>query len=386
MTTMQGTTTRMTTARRTSPRLLATAAAVILAALLLLPAGAAAKKNSSPPIKHVFVVVLENENAAETFSPTSQIPYLAQTLVKKGAFIPNYYGIGHSSLPNYLALISGQAPNQQTQDDCGTYTEFAPATPAPNGQFLGDGCLFPASVPTLAGQLTAKKKTWRGYMEDMVTSCRHPVPGTPDTTQAARVGDQYAARHNPFVYFRSITDTPACAANDVDLSRLQTDLKRQSTTATYSMIVPNLCNDAHDGPCVDGAAGGLVQANGWLQRNIPPILKSPGYKHGGLLIVTFDEAEGGGPTGDGSACCGEIPGPNLALPGRIGPGGGRIGAVALSPCIKRHTTVRTAYNHYSLLHTVEKLFKLPPLGFAAGPGAAPFGKSLFNATKSKKCR
>ena len=61
-------------------------------------------------------------------------------------------------------------------------------------------------------------------MQDMTSSCRHPVLNSFDTTQQARVGDQYAARHNPFVYFHSLLDGGACAANDIDLSQLQTDL------------------------------------------------------------------------------------------------------------------------------------------------------------------
>ena len=70
------------------------------------------------PIRHVFVLMLENQNAAVTFSGRPPSPYLAQTLPARGALLPNYYGIGHASLDNYIALISGQAPNEKTQLDC----------------------------------------------------------------------------------------------------------------------------------------------------------------------------------------------------------------------------------------------------------------------------
>ncbi|MGH8323622.1 MAG: transferrin receptor-like dimerization domain-containing protein, partial [Steroidobacteraceae bacterium] len=72
--------------------------------------GKASSTGSTPPIRHVFVLLLENESASVTFGNTSPAPYLAQSLPAQGALLPNYYGIGHLSLDNYLALISGQAP------------------------------------------------------------------------------------------------------------------------------------------------------------------------------------------------------------------------------------------------------------------------------------
>ena len=82
--------------------------------------------------------------------------------------------------------------------------------------------------------------------------CRHPAPAAIDDTQKAEVGDQYAARHNPFVYFAGIAGSADCAKRDVDLSRLPTDLASASSTPTLSYITPNLCHDGHDAPCVDG--------------------------------------------------------------------------------------------------------------------------------------
>ena len=42
----------------------------------------------------------------------------------KGKLLTQYYGIGHASLDNYIAEISGQAPNPETQGDCVKYVEF----------------------------------------------------------------------------------------------------------------------------------------------------------------------------------------------------------------------------------------------------------------------
>ena len=355
------------------------AALIVVVALLGTSAGTASAK--LPHINHVFIVVLENENAADTFGPDTPAPYLAQTLRSKGAFLPNYYAIGHLSLDNYIAMVSGQGPNAETQSDCQIYTDFLPGIPTTDGQYIGQGCVYPPGVETIANQLEGSGYAWKGYMEDMGTPCRHPAINSPDDTQNAEVGDQYAARHNPFVYFRSIIDFPTCAQNDVDFSHLATDLQQDSTTPSYSFITPNLCNDGHDSPCVDGRPGGLETADQWLRSNVPAILGSPGFQNHGLLIITFDEAESGpGGEADSSACCGEVPGPNTINPGgpTPGPGGGRIGAVLLSPCIKPGTTDSTPYNHYSLLRTIERNFGLPYLGFARSPDPGAIGSATLN--------
>jgi hypothetical protein len=208
----------------------------------------------------------------------------------------------------------------------------------------------------------------------MHRACRHPALNTVDTTQKAEVGDQYAARHNPFVYFHSIIDSKKCAKRNVVLKKLPKDLAKVRTTANLTYITPNLCNDAHDSPCVDGRKGGLATANKWLKRWVPKILASPAYQKNGLLIVTFDEAETGSTDG-ADACCGEGPGPNSPLPGITGLGGGRTGSVLVSRFIKAGSFNDTPYNHYSLLRTIENLFQLKPLGYAAD--ARGFGADVF---------
>src|SRR6476469_9586892 len=54
--------------------------------------GAAAAHAATPPIKHVFVIVLENKDYTDTFGPGSKAPYLSKTLVSQGQFLPQYYG------------------------------------------------------------------------------------------------------------------------------------------------------------------------------------------------------------------------------------------------------------------------------------------------------
>src|SRR3954464_6970384 len=218
----------------------------VIAALAAGVVGATAQSSGTatlPHLKHVFIVVLENENADETFGPNSEIPYLAQTLKKMGAFVPNYYGTGHLSLDNYISMVSGQGPNAETQSDCQFYSKFLPGTPTSDGQYVGQGCVYPPGVQNIATQLEGNGYTWKGYMQDMANSspaqpatCRHPALNSRDSTQTATAADQYAARHNPFVYFESIIDFPTCQANDVDLSRLTPEARSAQATPHIPLI------------------------------------------------------------------------------------------------------------------------------------------------------
>ncbi|HEY0386801.1 MAG TPA: alkaline phosphatase family protein [Gaiellales bacterium] len=359
--------------------LLMRAAAIICAlgaSLSLAVSGAAAAP--LPPIKHVWIVVLENKSYATTFGENSAAPFLAKTLPAYGELLTQYYGIGHSSLDNYIAMVSGQPPNPDTQGDCTTYNEFAGSV-RPDGVAEGHGCVFPAQVSTIGDQLEGKGLTWKQYAEDMASSstepktCRHPPLGQQDQSEAAKADDQYATKHNAFVYFHSIIDRAICDTNVIDLSALQGDLASASTTPTYSFITPDLCSDGHDTPCIDGRPGGLQSVNDFLQTWVPRIVGSPAYADGGLLIITFDEA-----SGDASDCCGEPASPNTTYNGGAsGNGGGRTGAVLLSPYIKPGTVNDTPYNHYSLLRSTEDLFGLSHLAYAAQDGLKPFGDDVF---------
>lgn len=327
-------------------------------------------------IGHLFVINLENENFTTTWGASSQARYLNTTLLAKGKLLTQYYGIGHASLDNYIAEISGQSPNPRTQGDCVNYTDFVSTGTGQYGQALGQGCEYPKSVLTIADQLTAAGKTWRGYMEDMGTPCRHPAIGANDVTISPKPGDMYATRHNPFVYFHSLVDSPVCTQNDVDFSHLATDLASVATTPNLSFITPNVCHDGHDSPCVDGEPGGLVSADRWLSTEVPAILASPAYKADGMLIITFDEAT----IADASSCCHTPTAPNAAKPGLSGPGGGRIGTLLLSARVKPGTTDATLYNHYSLLCSMEDMFGLSHLGFAGAPGLPCFAKDVYDAS------
>lgn len=361
-----------------------TAVLVAAAGLAALPLAATASTatpdtiTTTPPVGHVFMLVYENEDATATWDRNGAAPYLANTLRDQGVLLDQYFGTGHASLDNYVSMISGQGPNLQTQADCQVYTNFLRILTVAPGQAVGTGCVYPADVKTVADQLTAAGKTWRGYMQDMGQPCRHPQLNTLDSTQKAKVGDNYAARHDPFVYFHSLIDDDAsCRDHVVDLNQLPTDLQSADTTRNLTFITPDLCEDGHDAPCADGRPGGLTSFDAFVRTWVPRILASPAFQADGMLVITADEGQIS-PT-SANACCGETLSPNTLLPGLLGFGGGRIGALVIAPrWVNPGTTSTTPYNHYSWLRTVEDIFGLSHLGYAGISQQASFGADVFN--------
>ena len=320
----------------------------ILAALACVFGGVAnaSAAKHAPKVKHVFTIVLENKNYDATFGDAAtEAPYLARKLPAKGRLLSQYHGTGHFSLGNYITLMSGQSENPVTQADCtGGFNDVTPGTIGADGQALGAGCVYPPEVRTVADQLEAAGKTWRGYMEDMGkdptrdggTTCAHPAIGTPDAAQKATATDQYATRHNPFMYFHSIIDDgAACAAHVVNLQAVRHDLRKPKRTRNYSFITPDLCSDGHDEVCANPSAGlsrhqrlpaevGApdpevegVQAKRAADRH----LRRVRVRLRGLLLR---------PAGA------ELPAPGPERPGRW-----HTGAVLLSPFIKRGTVDAT---------------------------------------------
>ncbi len=469
--------------------IIASAACAVVAttALASVPAVSAAPGHGPngfvlPPgaIQHIMVIDVENEPLSATFENPSS--YMSTVLEPQGELVENYYATGHVSLDNYISQVSGQAPNLLTSSDCsgltgGLYNDVVPGTADPNtatfpGQVDGQGCVFPASVSTIGNQLDAAHpstlgRNWREYAEDMGnapardggttdplggTDCAHPAqtggsgvdltefaqgPNATGSQVKSSVSDQYVDRHNPFIYFHSVTNDPATCNRDVVplgsastaadgsvhyVGHLAQDLSTPATTPRFSFVSPNVCDDGHDATCAGtnaagGTAGGLTGVNLWLSTWMPLILGSPAYRSGHMLVViTADE----GSLTDTTAGDHETPGPDSANPGYspllnapipefggrtyyqlLGvkgltpgqappagtmPGGGRIGALLLNPRYVHDGTVDTAgsYNHYSALRTYEDLLGLDTggsdghghLGFAAT--ATDFGPDVFS--------
>jgi phosphatidylinositol-3-phosphatase len=345
--------------------------AIVAIAIVMGRSAARAAHRSAQP-RHVFIIMLENEGYDRTFGAHADPhSYLAHALRDQGELLSNYYAIGHFSLDNYIALISGQAPNVETQEDCSWFNEFSERdTSRPldsTGQFVGNGCVYPPKVRTLANQLAAEGLTWRAYMEDMKNPCEHPAKNARDPYfRAQGKYEQYATRHNPFVYFHAIIDdAAACQQHVVPLSQLDEDLRSIGTTPNFVFITPNLCDDGHDGPGPFCEGGHLMSAERFLRAWVPKILAAPAYRQDGMLIITFDEAD----TNDDTSCCNEPAGPNVTQPGMAGPGdrsgGGHIGTLIISSYVHPGSTDARPYNHYSLLRGLEDIFGLKEhLGYA----------------------
>ncbi len=164
---------------------------------------------SSGKIGHVWVIVLENHSFQANFTPLegTQNSYEA-SLPSQGALLTNYYGTGHSSLDNYLSMVSGQAPQADDQDDCPSYdamtgsvdTSGTPSSNADYGQFASsagpdappydNGCVYPSSVQTVFNQLDSANKTWKVYAQDLEDSGTNTA-GVSTNTDGHNAGTNY---------------------------------------------------------------------------------------------------------------------------------------------------------------------------------------------------
>jgi phosphatidylinositol-3-phosphatase len=334
------------------------------------------EEETLPEIGHVFLIVLREHGYEEAFGRSAPAPYLAKQLAAKGELLSNYYSVAQSGLANEVALLSGQGPTLETAANCPNYADIVPGTVSPIAeQVEGDGCVYPAETQTLPGQLAAAKLTWKAYVEGLATG-----------------GATLLGWRNPFAYFHSLLDSPEYATSDVDLEQLKPDLGKATTTPSFSYIVPDACHDGSEAPCEPGAVAGLAGAEAFLKTVVPEIEASPAYEEGGLIAITFDQAPQAGPAADTRSCCGTPAYPNLPPPAEstaTGPvkdsgGGGRVGMLLLSKYVTPSTVNKTGYyNHFSLLRSIEELFGLEPLGYAAEPALSGFDSSVYDAEEEE---
>ncbi|HET9676765.1 MAG TPA: alkaline phosphatase family protein [Solirubrobacterales bacterium] len=317
-----------------------------------------------PEVKHVFLVVLGEGGYEETFGKASLSEFLGKELPAQGELLPNYFAVAKGELANQIALISGQGPTLETEADCPTYADVAPGTESVEGQVEGNGCVYPPTTKTLPGQMTEKGLTWRAYIDQ-----EEGVEGAPATTPQPT--GCYVTRRNPFAYFHSILDDEECGAADVGLARLAKDLTLKSDKfPAFAYISPD-----------------PAKSEETLKTIIPAIQESFAYKDGGLIVITSAEAPQEGEKADGSACCVYPDYLNLPPEGEEPPtgpvkeagGGGRVGALLISPFVEPGTSSETYFNHFSLLVTIEELFGLERIGYAAEPALAGFDETIFNA-------
>jgi hypothetical protein len=324
-----------------------------------------------PEVKHVFLIVLGENGYQETFGDTSTSEYLGRELAAQGEVLSNYFAVTKGELANQIALISGQGPTPETAANCPNYADVTPGVELTEGQIEGNGCIYPATTQTLPTQLAEKKLTWRAYID------QEALEGA-ENTEIVQPAGCYVNRRNPFAYFHSIVDDGECREADPGLAQLAKDLalkpERFPAVAYISPSPPTPEN-----PAVTEEA---------LKTIIPSIQNSFAYKDGGLIVITAAQAPQEGEDADTSACCVTPAYPNLPAPENEEPaagpvketgGGGRLGAVLISPFIEAGTTSETYFNHFSLLATIEELFSLEKIGYAAEPAITGFDESIFNA-------
>ena len=266
------------------------------------------------------------------------------------------------------------------------YDAFTPGTvDSTTGLAHGQGCVFSEKVTTLPDQLSANQLTWRAYIAgqgapgDAATTCRHPALGAADPTASTSTpSDGYVTRRNPFVYFDTLTAQPACSNDDVGLSQLSVDLYT-GHIPNFSWVAPDLCAAGADGACPAGdTVTGAAAADQFLSTYIPQIEASAAYQKDGMIVILSDQAPASGPNADSSACCGRIDYANTSNPGgaaQPGAGGGRTGALVISPFAAKGATDSTPSDHYTLLSTLDAVFNLEALGYAAK--RQPFGQTVF---------
>ena len=325
-----------------------------------------------PEVRHVFLIVLGEGGYEETFGEASTSTYLKEDLPAQGELLTNYFAVTKGELANQIALLSGQGPTPETATDCPTYGNVAPGAELIEGQVEGNGCVYPATTETLPAQLDGKKLSWRAYVDRDEAAEEAPPAGTVPP-------GCFADSRNPFAYFHAIVDAGECGEGDPGLAHLAKDL------ALKPQKFPSLAYISPIPPTPENPAAAEEE----LKTIVSSIQSSFAYKDGGLIAITSAQAPQEGEHADSSSCCITPAYPNLppqpeaeepaAGPVRPTGGGGRVGALLLSPFVEAGTTSETYFNHFSLLATVEELFGLERIGYAAEPAITGFDESIFNA-------
>ncbi len=320
---------------------------------------------------HVFIIMDEN-HAQDHVIGDSAMPY-TNSLAATYNQATRYYGVTHTSEPNYIAATSGS--NWDVNNDNGWYpTSTNPATNHYDHTNIVD-------------ELEAHHISWAAYM-DAMPSAGYLPDQWPETGSAL-----YASKHNPFVLYNDVRD------NHRRLSHIKpyTDLAHDLNSAhapRYVWISPDQCNDMHGGvysaiaghpetPCPYNDTPGdandealKAKADAFLQGAVTTIMHSRAWTPNSVIFVTADETDYDGTNPDDNfylstaGCCDSpvLPAGDPAVsktwPGGVY-GGGLVPMIVISGHGPQGRTVHTAYNHYSMLLTIEQGFGLPQLGFTS---------------------
>jgi hypothetical protein len=340
------------------PRMTIAMIAVTGIALLSAPGAVSATSTSGTPrYDHIVEIMMENQKY-DTIIGSPNAPMI-NTLADKYGLATNYFGVTHPSEPNYVANIGGDFFG--IQDDNPFYC--TPALASTDPLCAGTTVDHTVSAPSLADQLTAAGKSWKGYFQNLpyvapgsVISSGPDANGPYSFKWPSNTNALYASKHNPFVNF---TGTQNALSQMVPDNQLGLDLAT-GQLPNYSLVVPDQCNDMHG---TGGCAGGdpLIQAGDrYVGTTVNEILASPTWHQGNnAIVVTWDEDDFSDSGQAGTGCCG------------ADPGGGHVATIVITNNGPRHLTDDTAYNHYSLLRTFEDAFGLSHLAHAVDPVVPP---------------
>jgi hypothetical protein len=338
----------------------------------------------TPALTSMWTIVLSDQSfeqlydvgGAATAKASAAAPYLATTLTKQGALIPDLFAVTRGQLANTIALVSGQGAKAQTRLGCPSFEQIAGSDTDDYEQAGGGGCGYGASYNTVLDRVRVAKRQSRLY-----AGVTDRLPGgAAEICQSPEVGMPLKTGPIPFPVFESFTKASNCADRVRSPSQIGTDLAAGSSAAGLSFIFPGPCENASSTPCGPGQPAGVGPANQFLRRTVTAIMASKAYKAGGAIIITADQSASSGEYVDNSACCSDRPwyGDDQATAG-----GGRVGALMLSPLIKGGTTVEGSFDHYDLLRTISRSLAVKPAGFAAHPEVTGFPRSLWSGWNGK---
>jgi hypothetical protein len=382
-----------------------------------------------PALDHVYLIMMENHSYSQLLH-NPNAPFI-NAWAQSAHLATNYFAIAHPSLTNYLEtvggsnfgvlddndpdwhnstchanLATGTASTETTATNIcpigGTGTDAAtPAIDYTNeiqgapGVINIDGIQsIPAATntvgKTIADQLEARGMRWKTYQEslpakgpdginysdgfyDNTTNFAAITPALNPPLTSAGIVKQYAAKHNPFVYFRSMQDAGHYAkmADFGGANGLYADLGGRATAAAFNFIAPNQCNDQHGrgnagpfcnyDPTDNGTQAGLNPAliyrgDVTVQQLVTAIKQSPAWQFGhNAIIVVWDENDYSTSPNTNQVM--------LVVDTNYGTGG--------------HVSAQR-YNHFSLLKTLEAGFGLPCLNHACDSNVSVMA-DLFSA-------
>ena len=280
------------------------------------PTSTSIPRASVPQAPHIMVLMMENQSYSDIVGNPAA-PY-ETSLSKEYETATDYYGIGHYSLDNYLALLTGRFYPWSTGD----------CTP-------GSGCQSFNS--TLANQLNDAHIPWLAYMGSMPSNC--------DTNDYDSGHRSYGVRHDPFVYF------PRLVKADCGRVRPAPEMisaLNSSSPPDFVWLSPGICQDGGG----DEACATIANGDSYLSKQIPTIQATRWYADGGVIVLTYDEGDGRGGQGAGEYLHGA---------------GNHVFTVVISAATERIPDDNAYVNHFGLLAGIEKAYGLPCLQDACSP-------------------